>query len=228
MASLMVDRAEMTCALCRHVFSSPTTWPCGHTFCKSCTGYAASLGGEATCAECRARCPSADLLLLPVNKILDKIAGLCAATSAPTMQAGTKRARVAASNVSTAAAAPEGHHVVVPAHPPAPPPTVQVRTRDDVLSTILGDLLQPSTIRNDARTKPIALTAIASAMSHGGSNSLWSKAWTQGGTGPHDKGFQDLLQGVLRTKGYSFTGHDVISVCAKWSDASGKKNRATS
>jgi hypothetical protein len=47
-----------------------------------CFSWSGSIASEAIRAECRARCPSADLLLLPVNKVLDNIAKLCAAPEA--------------------------------------------------------------------------------------------------------------------------------------------------
>jgi hypothetical protein len=42
LSTIMIDDSDgdpdLQCTICRAYFEGPVTWPCGHTFCRQCTG----------------------------------------------------------------------------------------------------------------------------------------------------------------------------------------------
>ncbi|KAE8574380.1 hypothetical protein XENTR_v10003408 [Xenopus tropicalis] len=52
-------RDELTCSICRDIYTDPVTLPCGHNFCRGCIGktwdWQKSIEEDPSCPECRER-----------------------------------------------------------------------------------------------------------------------------------------------------------------------------
>uniref|UniRef100_A0A803JKY8 Uncharacterized protein n=1 Tax=Xenopus tropicalis TaxID=8364 RepID=A0A803JKY8_XENTR len=76
MASAADLRDQLTCPVCRGIYTDPVMLPCGHNFCRGCTGGALGAPGGSggySCPECRAEYEGPPDL--PRNRTLGNIAG---------------------------------------------------------------------------------------------------------------------------------------------------------
>ncbi|XP_063077007.1 bloodthirsty-related gene family, member 2 isoform X2 [Engraulis encrasicolus] len=64
----LLPEKHFLCSLCEHIFTSPVTTPCGHSFCKVCLRKYWSQGGAERCPSCRRAFPARPHL--SVNRIL--------------------------------------------------------------------------------------------------------------------------------------------------------------